>query len=201
MITPHRYLNGILGLLFCASFPVFALGQSQAASDNMLPGGTFELGALTGAGIHAGANGLADCIWFGVRIGHRFEPFKSVEKFQAGFRTGIEGCYTDHDGGGRVDMIFVNVMFLNGYRLTGSSMIYWGVGGGELLGDNTPGGGSVQPRPSLYTGPGVTYALTRYLFVDVSVFTVVYENFDLGIEPSHRTTFSVAPNIMLAIQI
>lgn len=179
---------------------LFSTHTAHGQSDP-LRGGAFELGVLTGAGIHSAVNKLQDCIWFGVRVGHRFEPFKSVERVQTGFRTGFEGCYTDHDGGGRVDMIYVNVMLLNGFRINPNALLYWGVGGGEMLGDNTPGGGTVQPRPSLYTGPGITFAFSKYLLIDVSTFTVIFENFDLGRRPSKRTTFTIVPNVMVALQI
>ncbi len=65
------------------------------AQDDKLPGGKFEVGAIVGGGFHASANQLSDCIWFGARVGHRFEPFGNT-KFQMGVRTSFEGCYTDH---------------------------------------------------------------------------------------------------------
>ncbi|NND70195.1 MAG: hypothetical protein HKN43_01315 [Rhodothermales bacterium] len=188
--------------IFLASVVLLGLtpvGDAVAQQDR-LRGGAFEVGAIIGGGFHANANLLEDCIWFGARAGHRFEPFPD-SRFQMGFRTSFEGCYTNHSEFGRVDMIYVNITLLHGFKLNHNTLLYWSVGGGELLGDATPGGGTVQPRPTLITGPGLTRAVGKYLFMDVVVPVLIYENLKLGSDPSEKTSFAIAPNFTVGIQL
>ena len=137
-----------------------------------------------------------------MRFGHRFPAFSGNERLQLGFRVGIEGCLTEHARGGRIDLIHGSAAVLFGYRTSGSTILYWTSGAGELLGDSTPGpGDDVEPRFAWHGGPGFTWALSRRLLVDAQLMGIVFEGFELGPDPVPGSTFGFIPNLMLAIQI
>lgn len=189
-----------LGLLTVAA--VAATARPVAGQDQPLRGPAFELGAVLGGAGFQNRTDLASCTWFGGRAGHRFAPFAGAERFQLTFRAGWEACLTDHADIGRVDLVFISTTWLFGYRLTPRWMVYWGTGLGMLLGDSTPGDDNqVIPRFGVSVGPGVTRALTRHLFIDVSVFSILFEDFGFGQGTGRGTRIGFIPNVMVAIQI
>lgn len=189
--------------LFVATVGTCALWPGSArAQESPLRGGRFEVGLTTGAGSFQSKSGLESCRWQGLRIGHRFAPFPGNEKLRIGFRTGWEGCLTDHATEGRVDVIHVNAGLYLGLQPSSRWLVYWFTGVGELLGDSTPGpGDKVEPRFSIHLGPGVTWAFSDRFFLDGSVMGVVYEGFELGGPSAAGSTFGLVPNLMLGLQI
>lgn len=172
------------------------------AQDDPLRGGTFEFGAVVGSASFQSKSDLDGCTWAGIRIGHRFRPLAGVERVQFGFRVGFDGCRTRHDEAGKLDIIHLSLSWLVGVRVSRSWMVYWQTGVGELLGDMTPGPvNEVKARFSVHAGPGVTWALSRHLLLDLAVTDIIYEAFDLGLVPPKGSTFALVPTLMLALQI
>ncbi|MDH3733280.1 MAG: hypothetical protein OEU54_07080 [Gemmatimonadota bacterium] len=167
-----------------------------------LRGRLFEAGAVLGPASFGSKSRLASCRWNGVRFGHRFAPVSGSETIQLGFRLGIEGCITEHEEAGRVDLIHAHAGVLFGLRASGSVLFYWFSGVGELLGDSTPGpGDEVEPRFAWHGGPGVTWAFSRRFFLDASLMGIVFENYKLGTDPAEGSVFGFVPNLLFGLQI
>ncbi len=176
--------------------------QSDPDLSQRLRGGAFEAGATVGLATFGSKSRLESCRWNGARFGHRFEPVGGNERIQLGFRIGIEGCLTEHDEAGRVDLIHANGSVLFGFRASSSWMMYWTSGVGELLGDSTPGsGGEVEPRFAWHGGPGVIWAFSNRFLLDASLVGIVFGNFELGADPAEGGVFGFVPNLMIALQI
>jgi hypothetical protein len=188
----------ISGLTFAAE-----LGAQEAGSDGSnLRGRTFEVGALVGPASFGSKSGLQSCRWNGARFGHRFDPISGNDRIQLGFRIGIEGCLTEHEEIGRVDLIHANGSILFGFRASDTWLIYWSSGVGELLGDSTPGDGDdVEPRFAWHGGPGATWAFSRRFMLDVSILGLMFQNYTFGTDPAEGSVFGFLPSLMLALQI
>ncbi|MFQ5690038.1 MAG: hypothetical protein ACE5HQ_07190 [Gemmatimonadota bacterium] len=182
--------------------PLAATSGELHGQEGPLRGGAFEFTPVLGFGSFQGKSRLDSCLWFGVRIGHRFTPFKGNERLQLGFRTGWEGCSSRHSEVGGVDLIHLNATVLFGFRLSRAALLYWGAGLGELLADTTVGeDNQVKGRFAGHTGPGVTWALGRHLLLDASVKGILFEDFDLGSAPAGGSTLGVVPSLILGVQI
>lgn len=144
-----------------------------------LRGGAFELGGLGGVAVWDSDLVLQPCAFFGGYAGHRFDPL--AERLHMGFRAGWEGCVTEQKfTGDRIDMIFVDIAFTYGVKLTDWLIAYGLSGGGFLVADSTPSGGRPFPRTVFQGGGGVAAVLGKYLMVDVSVRMLVFENIQFG---------------------
>ena len=197
LVTRRLCVVALAALGALASFP-----RGVQAQDDPLRGGRFEVGVTTGAGSFQSKSGLESCRWYGLRLGHRFAPFPGNEKLRVGLRTGWEGCLTNHETEGRVDVIHVNAGLYFGIQPSKPWLMYWFTGVGELLGDSTPGpGDKVEPRFSIHLGPGATWAFSDRFLLDASIMGVVFEGFELGGESAAGSTFGLVPNLMLALQI
>ncbi|MFV1988695.1 MAG: hypothetical protein ACC682_15580 [Gemmatimonadota bacterium] len=196
------------GLAVRAALVVSAAGlspvvaQSDADLSRQLRGGTFEVGAVLGSAMFGSKSRLQSCRWNGARFGHRFDGIGGNERIQLGFRIGIEGCLTEHDEVGRVDLIHASGSILFGFRASSSWLVYWTSGVGELLGDSTPGSGDeVEPRFAWNGGPGVIWAFSNRFLLDASLMGLVFGNFALGTDPAEGSVFGFIPNLMIALQI
>lgn len=188
-----------LSALAAGLWSVSLVAQEQ---EGPLRGGRFEFGVLTGPGSFQAKSGIASCRWQGLRIGHRFAPFPGNEKLRVGFRTGWEGCLTNHETEGRVDLIHVNAGLYFGIQTGRRWLLYWFAGVGELLGDSTPGPrDDVEPRFAVHGGPGATWAFSDRFFLDVSIMGTLFEGYELSGPDGTGTTWGLIPNLMLGIQI
>ena len=143
-------------------------------------GKSFEVAGLVAIADWQDKVGLKPCAWYGGMAGHRFEAV--AERIHMGFRATREGCITalDTASAPRVDMILVGGHFNYGIKPLDWMLIYGQVGAGMMLGDRTPSGGTLTPRVTFSGGPGVFVTLGKYLFVDVSLRLLVFENFQFG---------------------
>ena len=192
----------------CLSILVLVGGMAGPVADlaaqqpDMLPGGSFEFGAVVGFASFASKSEFESCPWYSARAGHRFNRLAGNPRIQMGFRAGWETCITEHPDVGRVDLIHVNAAFLFGYRTGARSQIYWVTGLGEMLADNTPGTtGRVLTRFVVHGGPGGTLALSRHLVLDLSVYGILFEDYMFGDSPAGGTTLGIVPNLLVALQI
>ena len=145
---------------------------------------------------------MDDCRWHGLRAGHRFDPFPGAERLQLEFRAGWEGCFTEHEEIGKVDLIHLHLTWLLGVTLSDHWRVYWGAGVGELLADSTPGADDqVLPRFSINLMPGVTWAPVKRWMIDVSLAGIIFENYDFGTDPVLGTTLAFFPSLYVAVQI
>lgn len=174
----------------------------SAQQPDLLPGGTFEFGAVVGFGSFSSKSELDSCAWYSARAGHRFDRLAGNPRVQMGFRAGWETCITEHPDVGRIDLIHVNMAFLFGYRTGARSQVYWVAGLGEMLADNTPGTTNrVATRFVVHGGPGATLALSRRFALDLSVLGILFEDYEFGRSPAGGTTLGIVPNLLVAIQI
>ncbi len=142
-------------------------------------GGAFEVGGLVGAAVWDQDLTLEPCAFFGGYAGHRFEPL--AERLHMGFRAGWEGCVTHQKvTNDRIDMIFIDVAFTYGVKLTDWLIAYGLSGAGFLIADATPSGGRPFPRTVFQGGGGIAATLGKYLMIDVSVRMIVFENIQFG---------------------
>ena len=106
--------------------------QGQApttpARDAPLRGGAFQMGPIVGYATFSEKARLDDCRWHGLRAGHRFDPFPGAERLQLEFRAGWEGCFTEHEEIGKVDLIHLHLTWLLGVTLSDHWRVYWGAG-------------------------------------------------------------------------
>ena len=173
-----------------------------AQEPDLLPGGSFEFGAVVGFASFGSKSQLDSCPWYSARAGHRFEPLRANPRVQMGFRAGWETCISEHPDVGRIDLIHINMSFLFGYRTGARSQVYWVTGIGEMLADNTPGTTDrVTTRFVVHGGPGATLALSRHLILDLSVLGLLFEDYDFGDDPAGGTTLGIVPNLLVALQI
>jgi len=114
-------------------------GAARDTDPAPLRGRVFEIGPVLGGAAFSNKAGLEACRWAGLRIGHRFDRFSGVERLQLGFRAGWEGCFTDHEEIGRVDVIHLALTWILGARLSPSWQVYWGAGVGEGDADSAAG--------------------------------------------------------------
>lgn len=186
---PLALLSALL-LGVVAAFPAPAQAEIR--------GGAFEVGGLVGVGLWQPKVGVRPCAWYGGMAGHRFKPV--AERFHMGFRATWEGCVgaLDTPARPRVDMILVGAHFNYGVRTFDWMYVYGTVGAGMLLSDRTPSGGAPDPRVTFVGGPGVTVTAGKYLFVDVSVRVMVFENFNFGTIGAQAGNAS-APVVAVAI--
>ena len=163
--------------LTLAALLLALLVPSTAAAE--IRGGAFELGGLGGVAVWDSDLVLEPCAFFGGYAGHRFEPL--AERLHMGFRAGWEGCVTQQKfTNDRIDMIFVDIAFAYGVKLTDWLIAYGLSGGGFLVADSTPSGGKPFPRTIFQGGGGIAATLGKYLMVDVSVRMLVFENIQFG---------------------
>ena len=200
----------LIGALICLALTGPAVNTLVAqererggnAIDDPLRGGTFVMGGVFGRAAFGSKSKLSSCSWWGAKAGHRFRPIPGNRRIRMGFRAGWEGCFSEHEEAGRVDLIYLSMTWLVGYRVARSWILYWGTGFGEFIGDTTTGTvNKVEPHFSGHIGPGLTWALGRHVLLDFTVNTLFFENFDLGNSPASGTTFLVVPKLMLALQI
>jgi len=202
-MTPSRFLSIATAILTAGAlaFPPLAAAQS-ADSGAPLRGGAFEIGPVTGVATFSDKARLDACRWQGLRVGHRFDPFPGLERLQAEFRAGWEGCFTTHEEVGSVDLIHLQLSWMLGLSLSRKWRVYWGAGVGELLADSTPGDDNqVLARFSVHLSPGVTWALSKRWLIDASLTGIVFENYDFGSNPVGGTTIGFLPSLFVAVQI
>lgn len=187
-------LRPLIGLL-ATLVTVATLGVATPAHAEVR-GGSFEVAGFAGVGLWQPKVGVRPCAWFGGAAGHRFQPV--AERIHMGFRATWEGCVgaLDEPARRRVDMILVAANFSYGVKPVDWMLVYGTVGAGMLLSDRTPSGGSPDPRLAFVGGPGVLVTLGKYLFVDLSMRVLVFENFTFG---GARVGNAGAPVITLAV--
>jgi hypothetical protein len=170
-MMPHMARLSLLALLIGLLCPTPASAEVR--------GGAFEVGGLGGVAVWDADLVLEPCAFFGGYAGHRFDPL--AERLYMGFRAGWEGCVTHQKfSGDRIDMIFVDVAFTYGAKLTDWLIAYGLSGAGFLVADSTPSGGKPFPRTVFQGGGGIAATLGRYLMIDLSVRMFVFENIQFG---------------------
>ncbi len=181
--------------LFATLAVTLLLGLASPARAEVR-GGAFEVGGLAGVTLWQPKVGVKPCAWFGAMAGHRFQPV--AQRIHMGFRATWEGCVgaLDTAAAPRVDMILVAVHFNYGIKPVDWMYVYGTVGAGMLLSDRTPSGGSPDPRLAFVGGPGVLVTAGKYLFIDLSMRVLVFENFTFG---GARVGNAGAPVFSLAV--
>ena len=187
-------LRPLIGLLVVLT-AIAVLGTSRPAQAE-IRGGSFEVAGFAGVGLWQPKVGVKPCAWWGGMAGHRFQPV--ADRIFMGFRATWEGCVgaLDTAAAPRVDMILVGAHFNYGVRTFDWMLVYGTVGGGMLLSDRTPSGGAPDPRLTFAGGPGVMVTAGKYLFVDLNLRVLVFENFNFG---GAQAGNAGAPVITLAV--
>lgn len=186
----------------CLAAAVLACGLASTRPAAASPGRELELGLVAGAGVWPKKVRAKSCGWFGVRAGHRFVPIEGLERVQLVARAGWEGCFGRQRNGDRVDIVYASFTGLVDVQVLDWLSLNWAAGGGLLLGDTTvgPGRGKTFPRVATHTGPGATAALGDWVYVDVSLFLLFFENFGFGRKPRDTVT-SFVPNLTFGVRL
>ncbi len=179
MVGDTRRPIGRAGPLLAALALLLLIPSAPPEARAEVGDGAFEVGGVGGVAVWGQRVGLKACGWYGGSVGHRFP--RMAEVLHMGFRAGWEGCVSEQEvTGDRIDMIYVNMGFSWGIRAKPWLLPYVITGAGMMLGDATPSGGVTHPRTAFHGGAGVMVTLGDYIFVDLALRMIVFENFQFG---------------------